>query len=86
MPIFIATLLNSYDYYSPFHVARQDLPVTYHASNDEHIRDDVRQNDKSSDKGYPIRLPIGDAIFSSESLSPKTPKFNHRIVSHTEDR
>jgi hypothetical protein len=85
MPIFIATLLNSYDYYSPFHVVRQELPMMYHASNDEHIRDDIRQNDKSTDKGDLIRLPIIDAFFSTKSLSPNTPKFSHRIASHIED-
>jgi hypothetical protein len=44
-----------------------------YASDNEHIRDDVRKNDKGTNHCYAIRLLIIITGFFSKGFSPKTP-------------
>jgi len=61
----------------------QPLPMSDHASNDETVGYDVRNDNKSSDQCYPVRFPIIDTCFSAEGLCPDAPKLSQGVRSST---
>jgi hypothetical protein len=54
-----------------------------HASNDETVGYDVRNDNKSSDQCYPVRLPIIDTFFSAEGFGPDAPELSQGACSNT---
>jgi hypothetical protein len=54
-----------------------------HASNDETVGYNVRNDNKSSDQCYPVRLSIIDTFFSAEGFGPDAPELSQGACSST---